>query len=94
MDIISLIFTYLISILFGYIIFTKVLKIVSIQKLLPLLALPIVLAYLGNKIRIISIDFFHVWFDHFMIGLAIGLLGGSLFIKYAAKKSVSNTVNG
>jgi hypothetical protein len=94
MDIISLIFTYLLSILFGYIIFTKVLKIVSIQKLIPLLALPIVLAYIGNDIRIISIDFFKVWFDHFMIGLAIGLLGGFLFIKFGAKKSVSNTVNG
>lgn len=93
MDTISLIFTYLFSILFGYYIYTKVLKIVSKQKLIPLLFLPIAMAYLGKHIRIISIDNFKVWFDLFMVGVAIGLLAGYLFRKFKERKSVSNTVN-
>ncbi|KAF0139933.1 MAG: hypothetical protein FD122_2834 [Stygiobacter sp.] len=94
MDIISTVVTYLLSTLFGYYIYSKTLKIIPIQKLIPLLSLPIVLAYLGKHIRIISIDNFKVWFDHFMVGLAIGLFVGFLFRKFRERKSVSNTVNG
>lgn len=94
METFSMIFTYLFSILFGYYIYTKVLKIVPIQKLIPLVFLPIALAYLGRHIRIISIDYFKVWFDQFMVGVAIGLLAGYLFRKIRERKSVSNTVNG
>lgn len=93
MDIFSLITTYVLSILLGYIIFTKILKIVSMQRLIPLLFLPVVLAFIGKRIKIISIDFFNIWFDHFMIGLAIGLLLGFVVIKTKGKKQIANYPN-
>lgn len=93
MDIFSLIITYVLSILLGYVVFTKILKIVLLQRLIPLLFLPVILAFIGKRIKIISIDFFNIWFDHFMIGLAIGLLIGFIVIKTKGIKQIAHNSN-
>ena len=93
MNILSIAATYILSILFGYIILTKYFKTVPLNKLTPFLFIPVILAWIMGRAKIVSIFDFTIWFSHFMIGLAAGLLLGYIVQKVNKKRTSVKEAN-
>ena len=60
MNILSIAATYILSILFGYIILTKYFKTVPLNKLTPFLFMPVILAWVLRHTKIVSIFDFNI----------------------------------